>query len=65
MTESEPDILRPPSELRREAESLLNAAIELGAGGVRKQLLLRSFELIQRAEMISHLLEGSTPPLPS
>jgi hypothetical protein len=65
MTESEPDILRPSSELRREAESLLNAAIELGAGGVRKQLLLRSFELIQRAEMISHLLEGSTPPLPS
>ena len=65
MTESEPDILRPPSELRREAESLLSTAIELGAGGVRKQLLLRSFKLIQRAEMISHLLEGSTPPLPS
>jgi hypothetical protein len=65
MTESEPDILRPPSEQRREAESLLNRAIELGAGGVRKQLLLRSFELIQHAEMISHLLEGSTPPLSS
>ena len=66
MTQSEPDILR--SELRKEAESLLNTAIELGAGGVRKQLLVRSFELIQRAEMISHLLEGSNQepaPLPN
>ena len=65
MTESEPDILRSSSELRKEAKSPLSTAIELKAGGVRKQLLLRSFELIQRAEMISHLLEGSTPPLPS
>ena len=68
MTESDPDILRAPSELRKEAESLLNAAIELAAGGIRKQLLVRSFELIQRAEMLSHLLEGSNqelPPLPS
>ena len=65
MTDSEPDILRPAFELHREAESLLSTAIELGAGKVRKQLLLRSFELIQRAEMIAHLLEGSTPPLPS
>lgn len=68
MTESDPDILRPPSELRKEAESLLNRAIELGDVGMRKQLLVRSFEFIQRAELISNLFVASSqelPPLPT
>ena len=64
MTESDPDILRPPSELRREAERLLNRAIELGDVGIRKQLLVSSFELIQRAKLISNLFVASSQELP-
>ena len=55
------------SDLRKEAQTLLNEAIRLEAPETRKQLLAGSFELIQRAEMMSELPEASTlelPPLP-
>jgi len=64
MTGSDPDILRSPSELREEAARLLSMAIGLDSPEIRKQLLAASFELIQRAEMLSDLLEGSNQELP-
>ena len=39
--------------LREEAQSLLDVAIRSRAPDTRKHLLLGSFELIQRAEMMS------------
>ncbi len=51
------DLPRSPSELREEAARLLNTAIGLKSREIRKQLLARSFELIQRAETISQLKE--------
>jgi hypothetical protein len=45
--------LHSPSELRREAQSLLNEAIRSEAPDMRKHLLAASYELIQRAGMLS------------
>jgi hypothetical protein len=44
---------RTRAGLREEAQSLLDLAIRSRAPETRKHLLLGSFELIQRAEMIS------------
>jgi hypothetical protein len=52
--------LHSPSELRREAESLLDAAIRL-QGRARKGLLAGCFELVRQAEMMSGRPEA--PPL--
>ena len=53
--------LHSPSELRKEAESLLDAAIRSQARRTRKHLLAGSFELIQRAEMMSEPPEALLP----
>jgi hypothetical protein len=53
--------LHSPSELRKEAESLLDAAIRSKARCARKHLLVSSFELIQRAEMMSEPPEAPLP----
>jgi hypothetical protein len=58
MAGSRLDLSPSPSELRKEAQSLLNEAIRSKAPDTRKQLLAASYELIQRAEMISE------PPRP-
>ena len=64
MAGSHPDLLRSPSELREEAARLLNTAIGLESREIRKQLLVGSFELIQRAEKIlSQLNEGPNQEL--
>src|SRR5215469_13397388 len=47
------DPLRTRAGLREEAHRLLDVAIRSHAPVTRKQLLLGSFELIQRAEMMS------------
>jgi hypothetical protein len=53
MAGSQLEPLHSPSELRKEAQSLLNEAIRSKAPDMRKHLLAASYELIQRAEMIS------------
>jgi len=64
MAGSHPDLLRSRSELREEAARLLNTAIGLESREIRKQLLVGSFELIQRAEkMLSQLNEGPNQEL--
>ena len=52
------------SDLRKEAQTLLNEAIRLEAPETRKQLLAGSFELIQRAEMMSEPPGSPAPELP-
>jgi hypothetical protein len=56
--------LHSPSELRREAQSLLNEAIRSEAPDMRKHLLAASYELIQRAEMISEPPRAPAVELP-
>jgi len=56
--------LHSPSELRREAQSLLNEAIRSEAPDMRKHLLAASYELIQRAEMISEPPQAPAVELP-
>jgi hypothetical protein len=53
MAGSHPEPLHSPSELRREAARLLDAAIRSQARRTRKHLLASSFEPIQQAEMMS------------
>ena len=53
MAGSRLDLSRSPSELRKEAQSLLNEAIRSEAPDTRKQLLAASYELIQRAGIMS------------
>ena len=58
MAGSRLEALYSPSELRRKAQRLINEAIQSEAPDMRKHLLAASYELIQRAEMISE------PPRP-
>jgi hypothetical protein len=51
MAGSQTELPPTPSELRKEAQRLLDVAIRTEAPGTRKQLLAASFELIQRAEV--------------
>ena len=50
--------------LREEAQSLLDVAIRSRAPAARKHLLLGSFELIQRAEMMSEPPEAPSLEVP-
>jgi hypothetical protein len=59
MAGSRPDLLQTPAELRREAERLLDVAIQSEAPAVRKRLLVSSYELLQRAELVSERANGS------
>jgi hypothetical protein len=53
MAGSRLDLSPSTSELRKEAQSLLNEAIRSEAPDMRKHLLTASCELIQRAGMLS------------
>ena len=48
--------------LREKAQKLLNEAIRMVEPGARKHLLARSFELVQRAEIVP---EAPLPQAPS
>jgi hypothetical protein len=63
MAGSQPEPLHSPSELRREAQSILNEAIRSEAPETRKQLLAASYELIQRAGMMSEPPESPASEL--
>jgi hypothetical protein len=64
MAGSQPAPLHSPSELRREAQSLLNEAIRSEAPDMRRHLLAASYELIQRAEMMSESSQAPAVELP-
>jgi hypothetical protein len=64
MAESYLEPLHSPSELRREAESLLHAAIRLQARHARKGLLAGCFELVRQAQMMSRPPEVPPPDTP-
>ena len=53
MAGSRLDLSPSTSELRKEAQSFLNEAIRSEAPDMRKHLLAASYELIQRAGMLS------------
>ena len=53
MAGSHPEPLHSPSELRKEAESPLNAAIRSQVRRTRKRLLAASFELIWNPEKVA------------
>jgi hypothetical protein len=55
---------RTRTALREEAQSLLDVAIRSRASAARKHLLLGSFELIQRAEMMSEPPEAPSLEVP-
>ena len=48
--------------LREEAQKLLNEAIRMVEPGARKHLLARSFELVQRAEILPEAPLREAPP---
>ena len=48
--------------LREEAQKLLNEAIRMVEPGARKHLLARSFELVQRAEILPDAPLSEAPP---
>jgi len=48
--------------LREEAQKLLNEAIRMVEPGARKHLLARSFELVQRAEILPEAPLHEAPP---
>ena len=55
---------RTRAALREEAQSLLDVAIRSRTPETRKHLLLGSFELIQRAEMMSEPPEAPSLEVP-
>jgi hypothetical protein len=59
------DPLRTRAALREEAQRFLDVAIRSQAPETRKHLLPSSFELIQRAEMMSEPPEAPSVDLPS
>ena len=56
--------LHSPSELRKEAARLLDAAIRMQTRGVRKGLLAGCFELVRQAEMMSGPPEAAPLHIP-
>ena len=62
MAGSHPQVESSRLILREEAQKLLNEAIRMVEPAARKHLLARSFELVQRAEILPDAPLSEAPP---
>ena len=62
MARSHPEAESSRLILREEAQKLLNEAIRMVEPAARKHLLARSFELVQRAEIMPEAPLPEAPP---